>query len=441
MSVLTFTYPNGFRLVYEKTKSDTSNIQVFCDVGSIHEPDDLRGVSHMVEHMCFKGTTHRRIPKSLHTESDKIGAYMNAYTEKSHTCYMVKCDNLYTENMTNLLSDMILNSIFDGIQFKIEEKVVIEESTRNTDDPLFLLFSVLNQNLYAGSAYEPAIDMLEYHNTLFNRDKVVQFYKDMYRPERMILSVVTSLSFDTIKRMVLKSFFVKNHKSLSIPRDINYLRSSVSAQSEPYYNIVNQHGSETVHIAIGFRTDSADRYLLKMLQLVLSGPNSSRMFVKLREENGLTYTSSIDSTSYEQIGDFTFYAQADASKVIRNGRGKKGVLPIILDIISDICTHGLRQSEIDIAKGYYRGQLHNNFSDGTQLCGNNGLNALFYPSEPICPYSKLYDAYYDGITREELNMVARKYMKLNNMTLCMVGKKAPKLSEVKAICQSTFNKG
>jgi predicted Zn-dependent peptidase len=162
------------------------------------------------------------------------------------------------------------------------------------------------------------------------------------------------------------------------------------------------------------------------------------MFVKLREENGLTYTSSVDSTSYENIGDFTFYAQADASKVIRNGRGKKGVLSIILDIISDICTHGLRQSEIDIAKGYYRGQLHNNFSDGTQLCGNNGLNALFYPSDPICPYSKLYDAYYDGITREELNTVARKYLKLNNMSLCMIGKKAPKLSEVKAICKSTF---
>ena len=434
MSVLTFTYPNGFRLVYEKIKSDTSNIQVYCDVGSIHEPTDLRGVSHMIEHMCFKGTAHKRIPNLLHMEYDKIGAYMNAYTDKSHTCYVVKCDDIYTEHMTLLLSDMIMNSIFDKTQFKLEEKVVIEESARNMDDPAFLLFSILNRQLYADSVYESAIDDFDYHNTLFNRDKVVKFYKDMYKPERMLLSVATCIPFDHVKRMIRKSFFA--HQTASVPRHGNELRKYASTQTEPYYKIVNRHGSETVHIAIGFRTDSIDRYALKLLQIVLSGPNSSRMFVKLREENGLTYTSYVESTSYDTIGDLTFYAQADASKVIRNGRGKKGVLPIIVDIINDVYTHGLQQSEIDIAKGYFRGQLHINFNDGDKLCSNNGLSALLYPSEPICSYSKLYETYYHGITKEELHVVARKYLTKNNMSLCMIGKKAPKLGDVKSICES-----
>ena len=432
MSIKTHTFPNGFKLVYEKNTSKSSNIQVFCDIGSIHEPDDLRGSSHFIEHMCFKGTSNRTEARKLHMEYDKIGAYINAYTEKNHTCYIVKCDPLYVENMINLLSDMLLNSIFEKRNFRLEEKVVVEESVLSKDDPLFLLYDGLNRSLYAGSAYETPVDMIDYHKTEFDYKKVIEYYKEFYIPERMVLSIVTDLSLEHIKQMIGKSFLATRN---NVPHHAIVPRTCISPQNEPHYNLVTKTGIQTTHLVIGFRTDTIDRHKLWFLQNVLSGPNTARMFSQLREKNGLTYTSGIETTSYSTFGDVTFYAQSDSSKMINNGTGgKKGVLPLIVDIIHDIYKHGLQQTEIDIAKGYVKGRINIKMDDGYIACSHNGTSALVYPSEPLCPYSKIYDTYYKDITKAELDEVARKYLRKDNMTLCMIGEHIPKLGVVKSVC-------
>ena len=432
MSIKTHTFPNGFKLVYEKNRSKSSNIQVFCDVGSIHEPDDLRGSSHFIEHMCFKGTSNRTEARKLHMEYDKIGAYINAYTDKHHTCYIVKCDPLYVENMINLLSDMLLNSIFEKKNFRLEEKVVVEESVLSKDDPLFLLYDGLNRSLYAGSAYETPVDMIDYHKKDFDYKKVIEYYKQFYRPDRMISSIVTDIPFDHVKHMLSKSFLTTHRND---PQTAIIPRTCISPQLEPRYNLISKSGIQTMHLVIGFRTEVADRHKLRLLQTVLGGPNTARMFTQLREENGLTYTSDVESTSYSTFGDFIFYAQSDSSKIIKNGTGgKKGVLPLIVDIIHDIYSHGLHQSEVDIAKGYLRGRINIKTDDGYVACSHNGTSALVYPSEPICPYSKIYDTFYKDITKTDLDEVVRKYLRKDNMTLCMVGEHMPKLSVVKAVC-------
>ena len=113
MSIETFVYPNGFRLVYEKSlnKLPICAIQVFCDVGSAYESENIRGVSHFIEHMCFKGTKQMPKTKDILIHYDKIGADFNAYTEKRYTCYTLKCHNDNIKNSIVILSDMLLNSI------------------------------------------------------------------------------------------------------------------------------------------------------------------------------------------------------------------------------------------------------------------------------------------------------------------------------------------
>lgn len=96
MTITTHSFQNGFKLVHEKINNNlSSSINVFCDVGSIYEPESLKGASHFIEHMCFKGT--KKVPKAkdIYLTYDKIGAYLNAYTEKRYTCYTVKCDSDY----------------------------------------------------------------------------------------------------------------------------------------------------------------------------------------------------------------------------------------------------------------------------------------------------------------------------------------------------------
>jgi predicted Zn-dependent peptidase len=365
-------------------------------------------------------------------EYDKIGAYINAYTDKHHTCYIVKCDHDYSENMINLLADMLLNSIFEKRNFRLEEKVVVEESVLSKDDPLFILYKGLNKSLYDGSAYDTPVDMLEYHDTEFDYNKVIKYYKQFYIPDRMILSIATDLPFDHIKHILGKSFFVRR---ISAPQPAIVPKICISPQNEPRYILMKKPGIQTIHLVIGFRIDNEDRHKLWLLQNILSGPNSARMFTELREENGLTYTSGIDTTNYGVFGDFTFYAQSDSSKMIKNGTSmKKGVLPLIVDIIHDIYLHGLHQSEIDIAKGYVKGKINIKMDDGHVKCYHNGASALIYPSEPICPYSKIYDTFYKDITKADLDEVVRKYLRKDRMTLCMVGENIPKLSIVKSVC-------
>lgn len=428
MSVRTLTFPNGFRLIYEKKKTKTTDLQVLCDIGSIHEPDGLRGVSHMIEHMCFKGTTHRTIPMRLHMEYDNIGAYMNAFTDKPYTGYIIQCDSIYTENMIQLVSDMVLNSIFDKTQFRLEEKVVIEESARNKDDPTSLLFRELNSVLYKGSVYENDIDCSEYHEQLFDYDRVIDYYKRMYRPERMLVSIVTGLPFEDVKRFVSKSYFARTR--LRSPCETISLHKCVSYQAEPYYRLIPKASMATIHLAIGFRTNSIDRYALTLLQNILSGPNTARMFLGLREENGLTYTAWASNCNYDTVGDIMLYAQTDSTRLMKNGKKKKGVLPIIVDILTDLRKHGVRQSELDTTKGFMRGRSHNGNENGSTLCNNNAIGAMLYPSEAICPYAKVYETYYHNITKPEVDEVIRKYIRLDNMTVCMIGDHLPKLKDI-----------
>ena len=201
MSIETHIWPNGFRLIYQKSNVHipVTNIQVFCDVGSAYESADIRGASHMVEHMCFKGTKKIPTTQKLMIHYDRIGAYFNAYTKERYTCYVLKCDDEYVFHSMNIMSDMILNSRFGRKEFIKEERVVIEENIQDSDDPVSILMEETNKFLYDGSSFMYPVDTVKYHLKKFDYDNIVDFYKSFYHPSRMIISVVSNLSFHLIK--------------------------------------------------------------------------------------------------------------------------------------------------------------------------------------------------------------------------------------------------
>ena len=217
MTIHTHTFPNGFRVVYEKSKNalPISSVNVFCDVGSVHEPYHLRGASHLIEHMCFKGTHQLKNAKDIFIQYDKIGAYFNAYTSKRYTCYVVKCDSCYIENSIDIISDMLLNSTFIKNEFFKEHKVVIEENIKNQNDPIDSIFMESEKLLYNGSPLMNPIDDLIYHTNKKERvlsyDDVVRFYHQYYVPENMLISTVSEIPFDTIIAIIKKTFFVKKN--------------------------------------------------------------------------------------------------------------------------------------------------------------------------------------------------------------------------------------
>lgn len=421
MTITQHLFPNGFKLVHENAPNNvSSSINVFCDVGSIYEPENLKGASHFIEHMCFKGT--KKVPKSkdIYLTYDKIGAYLNAYTEKRYTCYTVKCDSDYLESVISMISDMLLNSTFNKKEFKKEEHVVIEENVKSEDLPSNIMFDNLTEMIYKGSSFENNVDKLEYHKRKFVYDDVVEFYKLFYKPSRMVLSIVTTCSFKDIRNFLNTTDFVKQcNDTHEIPSKYMIV-PCVKHQETTRIKIMNLNGYKTLHLGISFRVETIDKYYINLLQTVLSGPMSSRLFSLLREENGLTYTSSVYTNYHKIYGDITIYAETEKKKLLKNGT-KKGVLPLLISELKQLVTRGITKDELTTAKQYMKGSLKISIENIDNSTSHNGEHSLIYPNDELIPYKDLYEMCYNNITLKNINDTIKKYFRKNLMSISIVG--------------------
>jgi predicted Zn-dependent peptidase len=442
--IKTYTFPNGFRLVYEKPPANFKNsaIQVFCKLGSIYEHDGIRGASHFIEHMCFKGT--RKIPeaKTISENYDKIGAYFNASTYKQYTVYIVKCNNNYVENSIAILSDMMMNSTFKQSEFTKEKKVVEEESMRLENDHFSLITDAMEKQLYEGSSFENSIDELSYHtkNTLQYND-VVELYKTFYRPNNMVISIVSTIPFSHIVRFLETTYFMKKPATKCPPDHAWKYQAyyNIREQSAPKYSVIKRPGAKTTHVMIGFKTCdqfSNDKYILNVLNNIIGGYMSSRMFSTLREKNGLTYRSGSQTTYYDSAGQIIFFAETDPNKLLQNGE-HAGVLPLIIAIISDLCKHGVTQREVANAKMNLEGSMMISMENSNASCEYNGVKMLLYCNDEksIVPSADVYKTYYKSITRSQLNEVIKKYFKMSQMSVCILGEDVPPVRQIKKVCE------
>jgi predicted Zn-dependent peptidase len=435
MTISTHVFPNGFRLIHEKvTNHPTASINVFCDVGSIYEPINLRGVSHFIEHMCFKGTKRVPVPKDIFMTYDKVGAYLNAYTEKRYTCYTIKCDSDYLENIIEMISDMMLNSTFNKTEFKKEEQVVIEENIRSADTPMNIMYEQLTEMIYKGSSFENNVDKLMYHNEKFNYNEVIEFYNFFYKPNRMVFSITTSCSFNDIKRHLETTDYVKQvGKSIEMPTDL-MIKPCIKRQEDMRLKIIEMKGHRTSHIGISFRVESVDKYIIDLFTTIMSGPMSSRLFILLRENNGLTYRSSVGANYHKEYGDITFYAVTDKKKVLKNG-SKLGVLPLLIGEFNNLLKNGVSKNEVENAKLYTNGILKIASGNNDNLTDHNGRNYLIHPQEKVIAFENLYEKCYKNISTSDINKIIKKYIRPNLMSVSIVGPKITSENNIRGILE------
>lgn len=439
MSCETYVYENGFRLIYEKTHINTTqiSINVFCDIGSIHEPEktddsnSLRGAAHFIEHMCFKGTRAIRNTHALSLVFDKSGAFLNAFTDRRYTCYYVTglCDQ--ASKYINTLGDMLLNSVFDKHEYEKEHDVVREEMTKDADDAELTVLENADRVLYAGSTFANPVDLLKYHtgpNALKHAD-VLHFYNQYYVPSRFILSICSTKSFAEIKRCVDASQFAKSHKKPVTP--VAPLILGITPQTSVQYRIVKQSGITPTHICIGFRTcaiNNADKYCLKILKNVLSETMNARLFFILREDNGLSYTSNAMCDYFEHMGDFKIYAECDNTKVFKNGRGL-GVFPLLTQMIEDLVKNGIHNNELSIVKRYLEGKMKMKSENCDVISKHNGKTALFGLTQ--ITYADVYKKCIEPLSKHTIDAIIRKYFRCENMTVSVISSSAEVVKQKK----------
>jgi len=424
------TYENGFRIVHEKPTfpSRVTSIQVFCNIGSIHEPDESRGSAHFIEHMCFKGTKHLKTSKEVNQIFDQTGSDSNAYTDRRYTCYYVDTDKDNVRICIPVLADMLLNSLFDKKEYMKERDVVKEEMVRDEDDYELLSLTNVDKQIYAGSPYEHPVDELKYHvgKNALKYENILEIYKKFYIPSNFILSICSNIPFKTICKYVEQTDFVKMKFNDRQPQ-LNFF---IKPQADVVY-CLEKRPTNPVHISIGFRTCSmmhSDKYCLKLLKTVLSGKINSRMFMLLRDENGLTYNSYAYTDFFEHMGDFKMYAECDPVKLFKNGSGP-GVFPLLCQMIGDLLEHGVTEDEMNTAKGFSKGSQKMNAEDSSVIAKYNGKNQLFNNlSAPR--YVDKYEKLIKPITREDVQRCIQRYFCREGMVVSVVSATLPSKKEL-----------
>lgn len=426
------TYPNGLRVVYESpaTKSPQTFIRAFCHVGSIHEPADLRGVAHFVEHMCFKGCQNFPSWEDVAEPFSEFGAYFNASTDKQYTVYKINCLYNHTHHFLRILSDMLFTSKFDKAEYKLELNVVKEEVKLSDDE------SYVEKLLFKGSPYEHFVDHDSYHKPgCLPYDKVLEFYHKYYTPQNMVLSIVSSIPFETILKHLSSTNFarVSHARRQTVEPILNPVPvMSIAAKCSSEYAFKPSEGKTTrIEIAVRIcdQFNSSEFHTLNLLRQIVGESMSSRLFVELREKRGLTYRSSANMVLYEPAGLFVLSTTSDSTRILKDG-SKPGVIPVMFDILEDLIRNGVSLEEVRHAKTRVRDSLKMSAIAGEDRCGYNGVRVMLHNDRDIIPNEKMYDQCYKSIDRDAVNAIIQKYFAPRQYYFSVIGGKLPKKEEL-----------
>ena len=426
----THTYQNGFRLVYQHMDNPETSIQLYCDFGSIHEPADVRGAAHFIEHMCFKGTKALKDTRTLSAVFDRSGSFLNAFTDRRTTCYYVSGTTTDFALKINTLCDMMINSVFNPVEYNKEHSVVREEMHKDADDAELTAIENADKHLFSGTPYALPVDALEYHvDGKLPRQSVYEIYKKHYIPANFILSICSSLGWSQIKHVIDNCLLAK--APVTLPQQPS-LSMSLTPILKPVYETVYQPGLSTTHLCVGFRTcgrTHADMPKLLFSAAALSSTMNARMFFVFREKHGLSYTSSCETDFFEQFGAIRFYVECDTKKFLKNGN-KPGAYQVMRNLIHDLRTDGLTSHEFNLTRGYLEGQMTLKAQDPTQITSHNGEQLLFGDSATVL-YSDFYNHYIKPLTLASVNACLTQYLDLSIAVVSVVSSDKGLLGKIK----------
>lgn len=302
--------PNKARLVVEEIPYlKSAAVGIFIKVGSRHEPRHLSGGSHFIEHMLFKGTA-RRSAREIAESFEEIGGQLNAYTSKEYTCVYARTLDEHLQAGMDIMFDMVFNSAFNQRDFETEKGVVIEEINMYEDTPDDLIHDVFAQKMWQGHAMGlPILGTAETVSN-FERDEVFAFYQQNYVPANMVIAVAGNVDSQQIKDQVEYHLQGKSLNEVRLPQ-------TPPQPSSPFTNMVVKD-TEQVQICLGVPGISyfdERRFAQNVMNSILGGGLSSRLFQALREERGLAYSVYSSPANYSDTGAFSIYVGTGPNKL------------------------------------------------------------------------------------------------------------------------------
>lgn len=335
---------NGLRVLTERMSEVRSvSIGVWLTRGSRHETAERGGMAHFIEHMLFKGT-HTRSAEDIAQTVDSIGGQLDAFTAKEYASYYIKVLDEHLPLALDVLSDLVLNPAFTPDDIEREKKVVVEEIKMVDDTPDDLVHELFTQAFWEDHPLgRPILGTRETVES-FTADALHEYFRGAYAPRNLIVSAVGNLDHARVRDLVGERF-----------GDVRFAGEEVEERAPRVMPAiqVRQKDLEQSHVCLGsnsYPQDHRDRYATYVMNTLLGGSMSSRLFQNIREKRGLAYAVFSGLSAYRDAGNFTVYAGCANDAV-----GE--VVDLVVDELKTIRRTPVPEPELRRAKDHLKGSL------------------------------------------------------------------------------------
>jgi len=395
---------NGITLIFEKNNSKSVAVEVMFKFGSNFEDKKTLGLAHFLEHMLFEGTKNRKSSREIANEIEKYGGEFNAYTTGDRTAFFIKIINKRFDIALDILSDMVINPIFEKKIIEKEKKVVLKEINMVTDDPRLHQWILFQKNLFEKHpAKNPTYGAIETVKS-FDRKHVADYYYSHYIPNNMVICAVGSVG--KVKEKIEKYF-----GSLK-PRELIKRATIKEPLQKKIKTFVEKRKINNSYMALGYKTVSRlhkDSYIFDVIAAILGRGQSGWIFDEIRNKRGLAYQVGVNNEMESDYGMFAVYTGLDKKNV-------KTAKNIILEQFRRL--EKLNKNDLTDAKTYIEGsnalQMEENFHHADTLAYWETIKD-----------AKLADSYIKNVRKvaiDDVKRVAKKYLN-DKYTLVVIEQK------------------
>lgn len=397
------TLSNGLRVASESLPTmETVAFAISVDVGARHETPEQHGISHLLEHMAFKGT-ERRSALEIAESFDRIGGHLNAYTSHEHTVYYAKVLKDDLPMAAEILCDILQHSLFDETELGREKQVILQELAMHNDTPDDLVFDQFQATAFPSQALGRSILGTEQKVKSHRAAGIREFVNQHYHPARMVVSAAGNLDHKELVELMERHITLKSH-SYSTACDAGNYKGGESIISKKLEQL-------QLVMGVGSIPHKDPRYeALKLLSSILGGGMSSRLFQEVREKRGLVYTIQTLAASYSDTGVFAIYAATGEKDV-------QELIPVICDQLRAVCRH-VEPDELLRAKNQQKANYRMARESTSSLAEWIGRHLLQYGEyRPASTLAQRVDA----VTIDDVKSLANDLFLNPQLTLAALG--------------------
>lgn len=362
MMLKTYTCKNGLRIVLEQVPHVRSaTIGIWVLAGSRNETETTNGITHFLEHMLFKGT-ETRTAQQIAEEFDSIGGHVNAFTAKEYTCYYARVLDSHVERALDVLTDMFFNSTFLEEELEREKKVVLEEISMYEDTPDDLIHDLIAEAAFENHSLGRPILGTEKQLTSFTRDSLFDYMDTHYVPQHIVVSVAGNVDEQIIEKI----------EAVFSQKEAKNIERTYTAPQFTAKEITRTKETEQAHLCLaypGVAIGDETYTTMLLINSVLGGGMSSRLFQEVREKRGLAYSIFSYHTGYLDSGLLRIYGGTNKDQV-------DVLLEAIEESITDLVQNGLTEKELTNSKEKLKGNILLNLESTNSRMSRNGKNEL-----------------------------------------------------------------